>query len=85
MPISEMTARELRTINPTADHLHATVAHLFSIGWKFQPDNSNLTRPPYSWGWWYHPENTRGKNRPCGDPGDFHFKAWDALKAYVAQ
>lgn len=84
MQISELTARQARVINPTKDNLIDTVDHLFSIGWKFQPDNSRTDKPPYSWGWWINPDHP-AKCRPCGDPGDFHLKAWDTLRAYVAQ
>ncbi len=85
MPIADQTAKQLRATNPQADDYHAAVEYLFGLGWQFKTDLSRKDKPVYSWGWWVHPENTRGKNRPCGDPGDFHFKAWDAVKAYVAQ
>lgn len=86
MNITTMTAREARAIaNPRQDLLNAAVEHIVSLGWQWRV--SDVCPPhvknPYSWGWWFNPNDER-KPRPAGDPGNFHLKAWDTFKIYVA-
>lgn len=84
MKLSEATAKQLRSTNPTQENYRDAVDYLYSIGWKFRPDATRTDKPAYSWGWWTkegHPQ----KAIPRGDGGNFHLKAWDTLKAYVVQ
>lgn len=86
MQISEMPAREARMIeSPTLNLLVEVVDHIIGLGWKWQVSS---VCPPnvensYTWGWWYNPDEER-KPLPTGDAGNFHLKAWDTFKAYVA-
>lgn len=81
--LSEMTARELRAINPAEQDYIEAVEILVAMGWKFK---SGCGRPGVPWneGWWINAEHPT-KNRPVGDSKNFHIAAWDTLKAYVVE
>jgi hypothetical protein len=81
--INEATARQLRSMYPTQEDYRAAVDYLYSEGWQFKWDTTRTDKPAYSWGWWTK-EGHPSKSLPRGDGGNFHLKAWDTLKAYVA-
>ncbi len=83
MRIQEATARQLRAAAPSQDDYMDAVDYLYSVGWKFRPDATRTDKPAYSWGWWVK-EGHPTKSLPRGNGGDFHLKAWDTLKTYVA-
>ena len=80
--MDQITAREARAIIPTKQMYFDTVDYIVSLDWYFRPDCR--AENPYNTGWWMHPDHPT-KNRPVGDPGNFHMKAWDTFKTYVAQ
>lgn len=82
MSISELTANELRMINPRENELYEAVEILISQGWKFK-QSSRPSAKPFE-GWWIN-ENHPTKCRPVGDSKNFHLGAWDTLKTYVAK
>lgn len=85
--LNEMTARELNAIRtPTKNNLVDAVELLIANGWQWKVSQAcpaHITNP-YTYGWWVNP-NHETKNRPVGDPGNMHFKAWDTLRLYVAE
>lgn len=84
--LKDLPARELRVMNPTEARLIEAVDLLIELGWKFKPSSVTPAhiQNPYTYGWWTHPEHPV-KCRLVGDPGNFHFKAWDTLVAYIAK
>lgn len=82
--LSEATAKELRSMYPTQENYREAVDYLYEIGWKFRPDSTRTDKIPYSWGWWIK-EGHPTKSIPRGDGGNFHLKAWDTIKVYIAK
>ncbi len=83
MKISEMAAKEMRDTNPSKDQLIEAFACLIELGWKPIPD-AHPGQPAYTSGWWIHSGHPT-KCRPVGDSKNFHFGAWDTIKAYIAK
>jgi hypothetical protein len=86
MNITEMTGREARAINPTTALMIEVVDHIVGLGWKWKVASQcpPHIQNPYSWGWWYNPNDER-KPRPAGDAGNMHIKAWDTFKCYIVE
>lgn len=80
--IEKLTAREMRTINPTKDMLIESFDYLISLGWKPVAD-AHPGKPAYSFGWWVKSDHPT-KCRPVGDSKNLHFAAWDTIKTYIA-
>lgn len=80
--IENLTAREMRSINPTHDMLHEAFEYLINLGWKPITDPRD-DKPVYTFGWWVHPDHPT-KCRPVGGSKNFHFGAWDTIATYVA-
>lgn len=83
MTISEMTAKEMRDTNPTKAQLIEAFDYLIALDWKPIPD-AHPGQPAYTFGWWIQPDHPT-KCRRVGDSKNFHFGAWDTIKAYVAK
>jgi hypothetical protein len=80
--LAEMSAKEMRNINPTIAQLCEAVDILIAAGWSFR----NAQRPGVPWneGWWINQAHST-KCRPVGDSKDFHLAAWDTIKCYVKE
>ena len=86
MNLTEMTGREARSVDPTSNQMIEVVDYIVGLGWKWQ--TSSVTPPhiqnPYSWGWWYNPNDER-KPRPVGSAGNMHQQAWVIFRSYVCE